>query len=64
MARYHSLAIIEETLSDEFEITAKTDDNEIMAIKHKTYPIIGLQFHPESIYTPSGMKMIENFINM
>lgn len=64
VARYHSLAIIEETLCDEFFINAKTDDGEIMAIEHKTYPLFGLQFHPESIYTPKGMKIIENFIRM
>lgn len=62
VARYHSLAIIENTLSDEFEIMASTEDGEIMAIEHKEYPLFGLQFHPESIYTPEGMKMIENFI--
>ena len=64
VARYHSLAIIENTLSNEFEINAKTEDGEIMAIEHKEYPLFGLQFHPESIYTPEGMKMIENFIKL
>jgi anthranilate synthase component 2 len=64
VARYHSLAIIEGTLNDDFEITAKTDDGEIMGIRHKEYKLIGLQFHPESIYTPEGLKMIENFINL
>lgn len=63
VARYHSLAIIEETMPDCLSVTAKTDDGEIMAIKHKTFPVIGLQFHPESIYTEHGKKMIENFIN-
>lgn len=63
VARYHSLAIIESTMPDCIEVTAKTDDGEIMAIKHKEYPIVGLQFHPESIYTEHGKKMIENFIN-
>lgn len=64
VARYHSLAIIAETLSDEFIINATTEDGEIMAIEHKTYPLFGLQFHPESIYTPEGMKMIENFMKI
>lgn len=64
VARYHSLAIIEDTLSKEFDINAKTEDGEIMAIEHKEYPLFGLQFHPESIYTPEGMKMIENFIKL
>ena len=61
-ARYHSLAVIEGTLPDCLKVTAKTDDGEIMALEHKDYPIYGLQFHPESIYTPEGMKLIENFI--
>lgn len=64
VARYHSLAIIEETLGDEFLITAKTEDGEIMAIEHKEYSLFGLQFHPESIYTPKGMKIIENFLKI
>lgn len=64
VARYHSLAVIEETLCDEFMITARTNDNEIMAIEHKEYPLFGVQFHPESIYTPEGMKIIENFLNI
>lgn len=62
VARYHSLAIIDGTLPECFNIQSKTDDGEIMAISHKEYPLVGLQFHPESIYTPEGMKLIENFI--
>lgn len=62
VARYHSLAVIEETMPEELEVIARTKDNEIMAIKHKKYPIYGLQFHPESIYTEHGKKMIENFL--
>ncbi len=62
VARYHSLSLDEKTLSDEFEIISKADDGEIMAIQHKCYKVYGLQFHPESIYTQQGMKMIENFI--
>jgi len=62
VARYHSLAILEETLNEKLEIIARTDDREIMAIRHKKYKLVGLQFHPESIYTPEGMKMIENFV--
>ena len=46
VARYHSLAIIEKTLPDCLEIIAKTQDGEIMAVKHKDYPVVGLQFHP------------------
>ncbi|MCY6483210.1 aminodeoxychorismate/anthranilate synthase component II [Clostridium aestuarii] len=62
VARYHSLAINKDTLCKEFEINAATDDGEIMAISHKEYPLYGLQFHPESVYTPEGMEMIKNFI--
>jgi len=64
VARYHSLAILEETLSSEFVIQARSDDGEIMAICHKKYPLIGLQFHPESVYTPQGMTMIKNFLRL
>lgn len=63
VARYHSLAILEETLNRDLEIIARTDDGEIMAIRHNKYKIVGLQFHPESIYTPKGMRMIENFVD-
>ena len=63
VARYHSLAIIEKTLPDCLKIIAKTQDGEIMAVKHKDYPVVGLQFHPESIYTEHGKRMIENFVN-
>lgn len=62
-ARYHSLAIIESTLPDCLRIIAKSDDGEIMAVKHCDYDIVGLQFHPESIYTEHGKKLIENFVN-
>jgi len=62
VARYHSLAIKEDTLPEEFQLLAVTEDDEIMAVQHKQYPLVGLQFHPESIYTPCGMKLIENFI--
>jgi len=64
VARYHSLAIETSTLSEEFEILALTEDNEIMAIAHRKYPVIGVQFHPESICTVEGEKMIENFFKI
>ncbi len=64
VARYHSLAIIEETMPDCLEVTARTEDGEIMGVKHKEYKVYGLQFHPESIYTEHGKKMIDNFINI
>lgn len=63
VARYHSLAVIEDTLPDVLEVIARTEDGEIMAVKHKEYPVVGLQFHPESIYTEHGKRMIENFVN-
>ena len=63
VARYHSLAIIEETLPDCLEVIARTADGEIMAVKHKEYKIVGMQFHPESIYTEHGKRLVENFIN-
>lgn len=61
-ARYHSLAIKKDTIPGEFYITAKTADEEIMGIQHKDYLLVGLQFHPESIYTPNGMELIRNFM--
>lgn len=63
VARYHSLAVKREGLPDCLEITAQTKDGEIMALRHRTYPVAGLQFHPESIYTEHGKRMIENFLD-
>lgn len=63
VARYHSLAAEAETLPECLEITAVTEKNEIMAVQHKEYEIYGVQFHPESIMTPDGMKMLRNFID-
>ncbi|MGN0271594.1 MAG: anthranilate synthase component II [Lachnospiraceae bacterium] len=62
VARYHSLVADTESLPDCLEITAKTEDGEVMAVHHREYPVYGVQFHPESILTRDGMKMIENFI--
>ena len=62
--RYHSLVINESTLPEDIEITARSDDGEIMAIEHKKYPIWGVQFHPESILTEYGHKLLENFLKM
>lgn len=64
VARYHSLIVAYSTLPDCFEVLAKTEEDEIMAMKHKTLPIYGLQFHPESILTENGKKIVENFVNM
>ena len=60
VARYHSLIGIGE--SSELKITAYNSDNEIMAVEHKKYPIYGMQFHPESILTLDGMKILKNFL--
>jgi len=63
-ARYHSLAAIEETLPQELIVTARTQDGEIMALRHKEYPVYGVQFHPESILTPAGDIIISNFLGV
>ena len=63
VARYHSLAVTSEDLPDCLSVLATTEDGEIMAMRHKDYPVVGLQFHPESIYTQHGKRMIENFVN-
>ncbi|MCD8152430.1 MAG: aminodeoxychorismate/anthranilate synthase component II [Clostridiales bacterium] len=62
VARYHSLAVQSEGLPDCLEISAQTEDGEIMAIRHREYPVYGMQFHPESIYTEHGKKILENFL--
>jgi len=64
VARYHSLAADKNTMPDCLKITAETADGEIMAVQHKERMIFGVQFHPESIMTPEGAKMLENFINI
>ena len=61
--RYHSLIIDKKTLSKELEITAETEDGVIMGIQHKKFNIHGVQFHPESIKTKFGIKILKNFIN-
>ena len=62
VARYHSLAVDEKTMPDRLQVTAKTDAGEVMAVQHREYPVFGVQFHPESIMTPNGKIMLENFI--
>ena len=62
VARYHSLAADEATLPRELKVTAVTEDGEVMAVEHTEYPIFGVQFHPESILTPDGRKMLANFL--
>jgi anthranilate synthase/aminodeoxychorismate synthase-like glutamine amidotransferase len=62
--RYHSLVIKRDTLPDCLEITAETDEGEIMGVRHKTFPIWGVQFHPESILTESGRQILRNFLTL
>ena len=62
--RYHSLIIKPETLPDCLYVNAWTDQDEIMGVKHKEYPLWGVQFHPESILTPEGKKLLRNFIEI
>ena len=62
--RYHSLAVMEETLSPDLAITAFTSDGEIMGIRHRSLPLEGVQFHPESLLTPAGNRLLQNFISM
>lgn len=64
VARYHSLSAVEDKLPECLQVVAKTDDGEIMAVKHKECDVYGVQFHPESILTPEGMVMLKNFINL
>lgn len=62
VARYHSLAVLPDTLPSCLRVTARAVDGEVMAIEHTTHPVYGLQFHPESIMTPLGMDMLRNFL--
>ena len=64
VVRYHSLVIKRETLPDCLEITAESDDGEIMGIRHKTKPIFGIQYHPESILTTTGKRQLKNFLEI
>lgn len=62
VARYHSLAAIEESLPATLQVIARSGDGEIMALKHRAFPVYGVQFHPESILTVDGKQIIENFL--
>jgi anthranilate synthase/aminodeoxychorismate synthase-like glutamine amidotransferase len=62
--RYHSLIVKEDTLPDCLEITARADYDEIMGIRHKIYPLEGVQFHPESFLTEEGPKLLRNFLSI
>ncbi len=62
--RYHSLALAPETVPDSLKITAKTKDGIIMALEHKSHPIYGVQFHPESILSEHGHQLLQNFLDL
>ncbi len=62
--RYHSLAAKRSTLPETLRVMAETDDGEVMAVQHAHLPVFGLQFHPESILTPDGVKILSNFIHL
>ncbi|MCD8220775.1 MAG: aminodeoxychorismate/anthranilate synthase component II [Clostridiales bacterium] len=61
VGRYHSLAAVKETMPAELKATSMTEDGEIMSVEHQSYPVFGVQYHPESILTPDGKKLMENF---
>ena len=61
--RYHSLIVEEQGLPDCFAISCRTDQGELMAIRHKQFPVEGIQFHPESIMTPAGITLLKNFMD-
>lgn len=63
-ARYHSLALKEDTIPEELKVIGTALDGEVMAVEHREYPVYGLQFHPESILTPNGKKILENFFEV
>lgn len=62
--RYHSLAVDKTSLPECLEISARTDNGEIMGLRHRTHPTEGIQFHPESIMTPTGKRILRNFLKM
>jgi anthranilate synthase/aminodeoxychorismate synthase-like glutamine amidotransferase len=62
--RYHSLIVEETTLPEVLTVTAFTEEGEIMAVRHKRYPVVGVQFHPESILTKFGPRILQNFLEM
>lgn len=63
VARYHSLAAAPDSLPEVLKVTARTAEGEIMAVEHREYPVYGVQFHPESVLTPKGAQILENFLN-
>ncbi len=61
--RYHSLSVVENTLPETLEVTARSEDGEVMAVEHRDFPVYGVQFHPESVLTPDGLQIMRNFLN-
>ena len=64
LGRYHSLALAEHSLPEELAVTARSEDGEIMGIRHRTLPIEGIQYHPESILTTTGKRQLANFLDI
>ena len=62
--RYHSLVVPESGVPDDFSVVSYTSDGEVMGIRHKVHPIVGVQFHPESVLTPHGDRLLQNFLEM
>ena len=62
--RYHSLIVERTTLPPELDVTAETDDGLVMGLRHRAYPIQGVQFHPESVLTPAGQQLLKNFLEV
>ena len=63
-ARYHSLVVREEGLPDDLRVTARSDDGLVMGLAHRDLPVFGVQFHPESVLTPEGERILANFLRV
>ena len=64
VGRYHSLCAEQDTLPDELVLTSQTDRGEIMGVRHRSLPLEGVQFHPESVLTPEGDQLMKNFLGI
>lgn len=64
VGRYHSLIVDEKTLTEQLMVTAKMENDEVMGLQHVSYPVFGIQFHPESILTRDGKRILRNFLNI
>ena len=64
VARYHSLAALADTIPPSLQVIGTAEDGEIMAVRHQSAPVFGLQFHPESILTPDGRQIMQNFLSL